>query len=192
MYEYEPFHKSNVDNNINDLESLQMNYDENILELKEKLQISRDLRKKSEIERKSLEHRILLLKNQEKFAILQFQNTKKKIEQILINRHQAEERMKIQSISRKKLINNRRYSSDFSKGKNYSRGNMLNKNEEQNENITNNYVQVNEEKEKMKQELIEKLKEDEKERERLENEMAFIEKEEFRLLQILDEEENKK
>ena len=41
-------------------------------------------------------------------------------------------------------------------------------------------------------ELIEKLKEDEKERERLENEIAFIEKEEFRLLQILDEEENKK
>ena len=169
-----------------------MNYDENISELKEKLQISRDLRKKSEIERKALEHRILLLKNQEKFAILQFQNTKKKIEQILINRHQAEERMKMQSMSRKKLRNNRAYSLDFSKGKNYSRGNMLNKNEEQNENINNNYVQVNEEKEKMKQELIEKLKEDEKERERLENEIAFIEKEEFRLLQILDEEENKK
>ena len=45
-YEYERFHKPNVNNNINDLESLQMNYDENISELKEKLQISRDLRKK--------------------------------------------------------------------------------------------------------------------------------------------------
>ena len=55
--------------------------------------------------------------------------------------------MKMQSMSRKKLRNNRTYSSDFSKGKNYSRGNMLNKNEEQNENINNNYVQVNEEKE---------------------------------------------
>ena len=102
-----------------------MDYDENISELKEKLQISKDLRKKSEIERKALEHRILLLKNQEKFAILQFQNTKKKIEQILINRSQAEERMKQQSMSRKKIRNSRTYSLDFDKRRKMSKGNMF-------------------------------------------------------------------
>jgi len=41
----------------------------------------------------------------------------------------------------------------------------------------------NEEKEKLKRELIEKLKEDEQERIRLENEIANIEKEEYNLLQ---------
>ena len=175
-----------------------MDYDENISELKEKLQISKDLRKKSEIERKALEHRILLLKNQEKFAILQFQNTKKKIEQILINRSQAEERMKQQSMSRKKIRNSRTYSLDFDKRRKMSKGNMFsndNNGEEQKDNLNcncnNNNNKMNEEKERMKLELMEKLKEDEKERERLENEIANIEKEEFRLLQMLDEEENK-
>lgn len=182
-------------NPINDLESLQMDYDENISELKEKLQISKDLRKKSEIERKALEHRILLLKNQEKFAILQFQNTKKKIEQILINRSQAEERMKQQSMSRKKVRNNRTYSLDFDKRRKMSKGNVFSNDngEEQKDNLNcnSNSNKMNEQKERMKLELIEKLKEDEKERERLENEIANIEKEEFRLLQMLDEEENK-
>ena len=175
-----------------------MDYDENISELKEKLLISKDLRKKSEIERKALEHRILLLKNQEKFAILQFQNTKKKIEQILINRSQAEERMKQQSMSRKKIRNSRTYSLDFDKRRKMSKGNVFGNDngngEEQKDNLNcncNNNNKMNEEKERMKLELMEKLKEDEKERERLENEIANIEKEEFRLLQMLDEEENK-
>ena len=120
-----------------------MDYDESISELKEKLQISKDLRKKSEIERKALEHRILLLKNQEKFAILQFQNTKKKIEQILINRNQAEERMKQQqSMSRKKIRNCRTNSLDFDKRRKMSKGNVFsnnNNNEEQKDNLNCNY-----------------------------------------------------
>ena len=79
---------SNPENELN-LTNLHLEYDECINELKKQLTIAKELRKKSEIDKKTLEHRIFLLKNQEKYVLLQFQNTKKKVEQILKNRTKA-------------------------------------------------------------------------------------------------------
>ena len=47
-----------------------------------------------------------------------------------------------------------------------------------------------EEREKMKNELLQKLKEDEAERLRLENEVANIEKEEFRMMRMFNTEKS--
>ena len=159
-----------------------MEYDECINELKKQLAIAKELRKKSEVDKTALEHRIFLLKNQEKYVLLQFQNTKKKIEQILKNRTQAKERMQM-SCSRRRLKNCRTFSSDFGH-KNLS----LNENVKNNTyNNDNNVIDNgNEDRERMKNELMQKLKEDEAERERLENEIANIEKEEFRMLKMLN------
>ena len=179
---------SNPENELN-LTNLHLEYDECINELKKQLTIAKELRKKSEIDKKTLEHRIFLLKNQEKYVLLQFQNTKKKVEQILKNRTKAKEKMK-QNCSRRRLKNSRTLSSDFGVGV---------KSNSQIENEKDNYVDVKkiqkcdptyEEREKMKNELLQKLKEDEAERLRLENEIANIEKEEFRMMRMFNTEKS--
>lgn len=178
---------SNRENDLN-LTNLHLEYDECINELKKQLTIAKELRKKSEIDKKTLEHRIFLLKNQEKYVLLQFQNTKKKVEQILKNRTKATEKMK-QNCSRRRLKNSRTLSSEFGVGKSHT----------QIENEKDNYMAPKniqkcdptyEEKEKMKNELLQKLKEDEAERLRLENEIANIEKEEFRMMRKFNTEKS--
>ena len=194
MYEYENNNPRDNENNLEEIDqseknedelnltNLHMEYDECINELKKQLAIAKELRKKSEVDKTALEHRIFLLKNQEKYVLLQFQNTKKKIEQILKNRTQAKERMQM-SCSRRRLKNCRTFSSDFGH-KNLS----LNENVKNNTyNNDNNVIDNgNEDRERMKNELMQKLKEDEAERERLENEIANIAKEEFRMLKMLN------
>lgn len=196
MYEYDNNNQRENDNNLEEIEhsennnnedelnltNLHIEYDECINELKKQLAIAKELRKKSEVDKTALEHRIFLLKNQEKYVLLQFQNTKKKIEQILKNRTQAKERMKL-SCSRRRLKNCRTFSSDFGR-KNISLNENVKDNTYNNEN--NIIDNSNEERERMKNELVQKLKEDEAERERLENEIANIEKEEFRMLKMFN------
>lgn len=101
-------------------------YDEYITDLKRQFQLSKELRKKSEVDAKSLEHKILLLQNQEKYVMMQFLNTKKKIEQILINRSNAEMNMKYNTnsgsnyaklISKRKGRINHAMSYDFNNSK---------------------------------------------------------------------------
>ena len=61
---------------------------------------------------KTIEHRITLLQNQEKYVILQFQNAKQKIEQILINRSKAEDELRKSMLKRraKNKVNNSSFS----------------------------------------------------------------------------------
>ena len=83
MYEYENNNPRDNENNLEEiaqseknedelnLTNLHMEYDECINELKKQLAIAKELRKKSEVDKTALEHRIFLLKNQEKYVLLQ-------------------------------------------------------------------------------------------------------------------------
>ena len=125
-----------------------------------------------------MEHRITLLQNQEKYVILQFQNAKQKIEQILINRSKAEDELRKSMIKRKAKNNmNNSYFSNKNRKTVESKGKS---NSHKKQSLNNN--NFDEEKEKLKMSLIEKLKEDEKERRRIENEIAEIERQEIELL----------
>ena len=132
---------------------------------------------------KNMVHRITLLQNQEKYVILQFQNAKQKIEQILINRSKAEDELRKSMLKRraKNKINN----SSFGY-KNHRSVDKKIKHNPYNKQYdfmnSNNNKKFDEEKERLKLSLIEKLKEDEKERRRIENEIAEIERQEIELL----------
>lgn len=179
--EYDDMNEPKVEGEIS-LTNFNNQFDECISELKRQLQLSKELRKKSEVDAKALEHRIILLKNQEKYVMLQFQNTKKKIEQILINRAQSKERMMQKSASRRRF----RTSDSYSLKKSKTSPSFKNiKNSQSEANVNNaKQNQLSAEKEKMKNDLIEKIKKDEEERKRLEKEIADIEQEEFRMLQL--------
>ena len=128
-----------------------------------------------------MEHRITLLQNQEKYVILQFQNAKQKIEQILINRSKAEDELRKSMIKRK--AKNNMNNSYFSNKNRKIVENKGKSNSHKKQSLNNN--NFDEEKEKLKMSLIsliEKLKEDEKERRRIENEIAEIERQEIELL----------
>ena len=125
-----------------------------------------------------MEHRITLLQNQEKYVILQFQNAKQKIEQILINRSKAEDELRKSMIKRK--AKNNMNNSYFSNKNRKIVENKGKSNSRKKQSLNNN--NFDEEKEKLKMSLIEKLKEDEKERRRIENEIAEIERQEIELL----------
>ena len=170
--------------NSNEIESINITrlneeYDAYIQELKKQIQFTREERKNSELMVKNMEHRITLLQNQEKYVILQFQNAKQKIEQILINRSKAEDELRKSMIKRKAKNNmNNSYFSNKNRKIVENKG-KSNSHKKQSLNNNNNY---DEEKEKLKISLIEKLKEDEKERRRIENEIAEIERQEIELL----------
>lgn len=158
-------------------------YDAYIQELKKQIQFAREERKNSELMVKNMVHRITLLQNQEKYVILQFQNAKQKIEQILINRSKAEDELRKSMLKRraKNKVNN----SSFSYKNHKSVDNKkikYNSNKNQNGLINNNNKNFDEERERLRLSLIEKLKEDEKERRRIENEIAEIERQEIELL----------
>lgn len=156
-------------------------YDAYIQELKKQIQFAREERKNSELMVKNMEHRITLLQNQEKYVILQFQNAKQKIEQILINRSKAEDELRKSMLKRraKNKINNSSFS--YKNHRSVDKKNKYNLYQKQN-GFNNNNKNFDEEKERLKLNLIEKLKEDEKERRRIENEIAEIEKQEIELL----------
>ncbi|MCQ2820928.1 MAG: hypothetical protein MJ252_27030, partial [archaeon] len=98
-------------------DGLQMEYEESVAYLKKKYKEAKQARKDSEKRKIELEHRISVLKNQEKYAIAQFQNTKKKIEQILENRNKYEERMKKNDL--RVRGGNQRKNNSFNNGNNY-------------------------------------------------------------------------
>jgi len=159
-------------------------YDAYIQELKKQIQFAREERKNSELMVKNMVHRITLLQNQEKYVILQFQNAKQKIEQILINRSKAEDELRKSMLKRraKNKINN----SSFGYKNHRSVDKKIKHNPYNKQydfmNSNNNNKKFDEEKERLKLSLIEKLKEDEKERRRIENEIAEIERQEIELL----------
>ena len=166
-------------------------YDAYIQELKKQIQFAREERKNSELMVKNMVHRITLLQNQEKYVILQFQNAKQKIEQILINRSKAEDELKKSMLKRraKNKINNSSFSyKNHRKNKKKIKHNPYNK--QYDFMNSNNNKKFDEEKERLKLSLIEKLKEDEKERRRIENEIAEIEKQEIELLKGFRQETN--
>lgn len=87
------FDNNNYDITINNEEeceytitSLNQEYDNCIHELHRRLQIAKEERKRSEMDTKILQHRVLLLNNQEKIAMKRYERTKVKLDQIVQNR----------------------------------------------------------------------------------------------------------
>ena len=143
-------------------------YDAYIQELKKQIQFVREERKNSELMVKTIEHRITLLQNQEKYVILQFQNAKQKIEQILINRSKAEDELRKSMLKRraKNKINN----SSFG----YKNHRSVDKKIKHNPyNKQYDFMNSNNNNKKF---------DEEKERRRIENEIAEIERQEIELL----------
>ena len=93
-----PISESNVD--IGEMET---DYYNQITNLKEQISVAKSERKKKEDEAKTIKHRLLLLKNQEKSANIQLQKVKQQINKILSNRKKNEEKVKQKLISRKNL-----------------------------------------------------------------------------------------
>jgi len=129
---------NNNENNIEiDLDSLNQEFDNYISNLKKQLQIAKNERKQSDKNIVTIKHRIDLLQNQEKYVILQFQNTKDKIEKILLNRTKAEERLKLLNFNNNFVNNNnKRFSKSNSVNFKRSNSSYYNNNSNNNSFIT--------------------------------------------------------
>ena len=170
--EMEKKYNSNPDKNIknqNEMlgDGLQMEYEESIAFLKKKYKEAKEARKFSEKRKIELEHRINVLKSQEKLAISQFQNTKKKIEQILENRNKYEE--KLRKNDPRARGNNLRKNDNYAQ----NRGNyMMNNNPKY---IQNNMNINQEDIEKIREQIIDEINFEEGEKKKIENELELLE-----------------
>lgn len=156
-------------------DGLQMEYEESVAYLKKKYKEAKQARKDSEKRKIELEHRISVLKNQEKYAIAQFQNTKKKIEQILENRNKYEERMKKNDL--RVRGGNQRKNNSFNNGNNYKGMYYDNSGNNYMENNPNsgNLMNINsDEVEKVKEQIIEEINYEEGEKKKIEGELENI------------------
>ena len=78
-----------------DIESMENQYNIYINELKKKLSEAKNERRKKEEEAMLIQHRLTVLKNQERSKLVEFEKVKEQIGKIIDNRVKAEENMKI-------------------------------------------------------------------------------------------------
>lgn len=196
---------NNCQEDIINLNAINDEYDIYITNLKEKLSIVKEERKRTENEFNTIKHRLILLKNQEKTNNINFQNIRYRFKKILNNRLESQQRIKKKlnkttNYNSKKKINKNKYSHTPKRSVKLSRtynnnfypipspaSNIVRSKIEKNINNDHNKnsIDYNEEeigKNKLKEKLMEKLKEDQEEKRRIEEEIAKIEQEEFLLL----------
>ena len=93
--------KYNINNNSEtdqeqfEISILNEEYSNYITNLKQQISEEREIRKEIENKAKILKHRLIILKNQEQKSLLQFQRIKFTLQNILKNRIEAENRMKL-------------------------------------------------------------------------------------------------
>ena len=106
--------KCSINNNSEteklDLSIINEEYNNYIANLKQQISEAREVRKDTEYKAKILKHRLTILKNQEQKSLLEFKRIKSTLQNILKNRIESENRMKL-SISLKK--NHRRGQSNL-------------------------------------------------------------------------------
>ncbi len=199
-----------IQNNDNDeiikLNAINEEYDTEIYKLKAQLSFVKEERKKTENDYNIIRHRLTLLKNQEKTNKLNFQNIKYRFKNIINNRLESQKRISkklnktlnfnnsknnIKKINKYKTSHTPNGPARFSRTYNsfYPMGSSSNKfysnfeNKNYNDKIISmDYNEEENNKNKLKEKLIEKLKEDEEEKKRIEEEIAKIEQEELLLL----------
>ena len=193
-YNYNIFSKNNIQTSENiNLTEMEYEYDSYIANLKMKLNQEREERKKKEEEFVLIQHRLIVLKNQENSKILQLKNIKQHIDKIINNRIQSQEKLNEKLTEKRNadkktninasLIgttnsylnnNNKLLSGSQNKYYNIKLKNTDLKKKEQIQNAN-----------ELKQILLEKIKKDEEEKKRIEEEIAKIEEEENNLLSQL-------
>ena len=193
-YNYNIFSKNNIQTSENiNLTEMEYEYDSYIANLKMKLNQEREERKKKEEEFVLIQHRLIVLKNQENSKILQLKNIKQHIDKIINNRIQSQEKLNEKLTEKRNadkktninasLIgttnsylnnNNKLLSGSQNKYYNIKLKNTDLKKKEQIQNAN-----------ELKQTLLEKIKKDEEEKKRIEEEIAKIEEEENNLLSQL-------
>ena len=175
--------------NIN-LTDIENEYDTYITNLKLKLNQEREERKKKEEEFVIIQHRLIVLKNQEKSKILQLRNIKEHIDRIINNRIKSQEKLNETLIEKRNANrnNNTNISLFGTSNSNYVNNNKSMSKSQNNfcnlklKNIELNKKEENKNKKDFKQILLEKIKKDEEEKKKIEEEIAKIEEEENKLL----------
>ena len=183
--------------NIN-LTDIENEYDTYITNLKLKLNQEREERKKKEEEFVIIQHRLIVLKNQEKSKILQLRNIKEHIDRIINNRIKSQEKLNETLIEKRNANrnNNTNISGFGTSNSNYVNNNKSMSKSQNNfcnlklKNIELNKKEENKNKKDFKQILLEKIKKDEEEKKKIEEEIAKIEEEENKLLFELSNEKN--
>ena len=196
-YNYNIFSKYNIQTSENiNLTEMEYEYDSYIANLKMKLNQEREERKKKEEEFVLIQHRLIVLKNQENSKILQLKNIKQHIDKIINNRIKSQEKLN-EKLNEKRntyklnntnsswvgLTNSNYYNKSMSKSQNNFCNLKL-------KNIELNKKEENKNKKDFKQILLEKIKKDEEEKKKIEDEIAKIEEEENKLLFELSNEKN--
>jgi len=175
--------------NIN-LTDIENEYDTYITNLKLKLNQEREERKKKEEEFVIIQHRLIVLKNQEKSKILQLRNIKEHIDRIINNRIKSQEKLNETLIEKRNANrnNNTNISWFGTSNSNYVNNNKSMSKSQNNfcnlklKNIELNKKEDNKNKKDFKQILLEKIKKDEEEKKKIEEEISKIEEEENKLL----------
>ena len=183
--------------NIN-LTDIENEYDTYITNLKLQLNKEREERKKKEEEFVIIQHRLIVLKNQEKSKILQLRNIKEHIDRIINNRIKSQEKLNETLIEKRNANKNTNTNTSWigSTNSNYINNNKPMSKSQNNfynlklKNIEPNKKEENKNKKDFKQILLEKIKKDEEEKKKIEDEIAKIEEEENKLLFELSNEKN--
>ena len=175
--------------NIN-LTDIENEYDTYITNLKLKLNQEREERKKKEEEFMSIHHRLIVLKNQEKSKILQLKNMKQHIDKIINNRIKLQEKLNEKLIEKRNTNKSTNANTNFIELNNfndYNNSKSLSKSQNNFHNTKQKNFEVkinepNQNKNNLKQILLEKIKKDQEEKKKIEEEIAKIEEEENNLL----------
>ena len=178
--------------NIN-LTDIENEYDTYISNLKLKLNQEREERKKKEEEFILIHHRLIVLKNQEKSKILQLKNMKQHIDKIINNRIKLQEKLNEKLIEKRNTNKSTNANTNFIELNNfndYNNSKFLSKSQNNFHNTKQKNFEVkinepNQNKNNLKQILLEKIKKDQEEKKKIEEEIAKIEEEENNLLLLL-------
>jgi len=181
--------KNNIPSSENvNLTDIENEYDTYISNLKSKLNQEREERKKKEEEFVLIQHRLIVLKNQEKSKILQLRNIKQHIDKIINNRIKSQEKLNEKLNEKKNTNKNNNISWIGATNSNFNNNNKsMNKSQNNFYNLKLKNIEAikkedNQNKIDFKQILLEKIKKDEEEKKKIEEEIAKIEEEENKLL----------
>ena len=182
--------KNNIPSSENvNLTDVENEYDTYISNLKIKLNQEREERRKKEEEFILIQHRLIVLKNQEKSKILQLRNIKQHIDKIINNRIKSQEKLNEKLTEKRNTYKNTNTNLSWIGKTNYkfmgdksmskSQNNFYNIKQKR---IEINKKETNQNKNDFKQILLQTIKKDEEEKKKIEEEIAKIEEEENNLL----------
>jgi hypothetical protein len=149
-----------------------------IKDLLRRLQLMKDARKDAQNRKKIVEHRLVLLQNQEKLAMRKLEEARKWLNKVINKRGVVDKENQIKEKERKNLL-------FYEKEKFASRSKEKQNLQKQCFEKERHY-QKEFQKKKLKDEILQKILQDEEERKLLEQELANIKKEEIKLVNTIN------